>query len=207
MREDDTLVSRRLALSAPVAMALAAGATSACAQEPEMTTRPASSTLVAYLTRSGNTRVIAEQLQRDLNIDIFEIRAASPYPADYEETVARATRERDAGTEPTLAATVTGIDGYDTLFLGLPIWGGTAPPLIRSFLSAHDLSGKTIRPFITHGGYGPGNSLSILREGARGARVLEPFVMEADQERRTMNQVRGWLAASGVPAPPAGDDR
>lgn len=206
-RENDTLVSRRLALSAPVAMALAAGSTSACAQEPEMTSRPTARTLVAYLTRSGNTRVIAEQLQRDLGADIFEIRPATPYPADYEENVAQATRERDAGAEPPLAATVPGIEEYDTLFLGLPVWGGTAPPPIRSFLTAHDLSGKTVRPFITHGGYGPGDSLSILRKGARGARVLDPFVLEADQERRTMNQVRGWLAASGVPAPPAGDDR
>lgn len=205
--ENEVSVSRRLMLSAPVTMALMAGSTSACAQEPQMTDPSASRTLVVYFTRSGNTRVIAEQLQRDLGAHLFEIKAASPYPADYEETVARATQERQAGTEPVLKDTVSGLESYDIVFLGMPIWGGSAPAMIRSFLSAHDLSGKTVRPFITHGGYGPGNSLSVLRQGAPGARILEPFVLEADQERRTMNQVRTWLAASGVPAPPLGDDQ
>ena len=82
---------------------------------------------------------------------------------------------------------------FDTVFLGFPIWGGTAPPVIRSFLSAHDLSGKTLRPFITHGGYGPGSSLDVLGDHAAGAAIVDPFILEADQERRTMNQVRGWL--------------
>ena len=88
---------------------------------------------------------------------------------------------------------VSNIDGYETIFLGFPIWGETAPPLIRSFLRAHNLSGKTLRPFITHGGYGLGNSLAVLAGHAPGARIEPPFVMEADQERRTLNQVRGWL--------------
>ncbi len=55
------------------------------------------------------------------------------------------------------------------------------------------MRGKTIRPFITHGGYGLGNSLSVLASHAAGARIEPPFVMEADQERRTLNEVEGWL--------------
>lgn len=82
---------------------------------------------------------------------------------------------------------------YDTLFLGLPIWGMTAPPPLRSFLRAHDLRGKTIRPFITHGGYGPGDSMAVIRAHVPGATITDPFVMEADQERRTLTAVRGWL--------------
>ena len=82
---------------------------------------------------------------------------------------------------------------YEAVFLGFPIWGMTAPPVIRSFLSAYDLSGKTLVPFITHGGYGAGRSLSVLADHTKGARILRPFVMEADQERRTLAQVSSWL--------------
>jgi flavodoxin len=152
-----------------------------------------SKTLIAYLTRSGNTGVIAETLHRALNADLFEIRPARPYPEDYEQHVAQATRERDSGFEPPLAAKVENIASYDEIFLGFPIWGETAPPPIRSFLTAHDLTGKTLRPFITHGGYGVGDSLSVLRNHAKGARIEAPFVMEADQERRTLNEINGWL--------------
>lgn len=150
--------------------------------------------LVAYVTRSGNTRVIAATLQRVLSADLFEIRTARPYPADYEEHVERARQERDRGDEPPLAEGGPNIATYDTIFLGFPIWGETAPPPIRSYLKAHDFRGKTIRPFITHGGYGVGDSLSILNSHAPGARIEPPFVMEADQERRTLNEIKGWLA-------------
>ncbi|RYF11877.1 MAG: flavodoxin, partial [Oxalobacteraceae bacterium] len=53
--------------------------------------------------------------------------------------------------------------------------------------------GKTLRPFVTHGGYGVGSSPAVLASHAIGAAIEEPFVMEADQERRTLNQVRDWL--------------
>lgn len=191
-------VSRRAALSAPAAMLLAAGA-SACAADDKQATGPKSNTLVVYFTRSGNTQVIAEQLQRDLSADLFQIVPEEAYPGDYEQNVEQARLERDRGFEPPLKGRVTNIAAYGTVFLGLPIWGETAPPPIRSFLRTHDLAGKTVRPFITHGGYGLGDSLSVLKAHAPQAQILAPFVMEADQERRTMTQVRQWLAVS----PPA----
>jgi flavodoxin len=186
-------VSRRAALSAPAAMFLATGA-SACSAEDRQATASPSSALVAYFTRPGNTRVIAAQLQRDLGADLFEIVPAQAYPADYEQNVEQARLERDRGFEPPLKSRVPNIARYETVFLGFPIWGETAPPPIRSFLRTHDLAGKMVRPFITHGSYGPGDSLNVLKTHAPRAQILTPFVMEADQERRTMTQVRAWLA-------------
>lgn len=194
-------VSRRAALSAPVAMALIAGSTTACAQEAQPVAGPTSNILVAYFTRSGNTRVIASQLKRTLDADLFEILPAEPYPEDYQANVDRARRERDAGFEPPLKSDVQNLAAYDTVYLGFPIWGETAPPVIRSFLRRHDLTGKTVRPFITHGGYGVGSSLSVLASYAPGVRILDAFVMEADQERRTITLITEWLGSdTGVQA-------
>lgn len=155
--------------------------------------RVGSRTLVAYFSRSGNTRVIAGLIHRSLHTDLFEIRPATPYPEDYLETVEQARQERDSGHERALETMVSSIADYDTVFVGFPIWGETTPPIIRAFLSAHDLSGKTLIPFVTHSGYGLGNSRSVLASHAPKARLLKGFVMEADQERRTMNRVNGWL--------------
>ena len=150
-------------------------------------------TLVAFLSRTGNTRVIAGQLSRAYGADLFEIRAAEPYPEDYEATVERARRERDAGARPRLEEAVADIAAYDTVFLGFPIWGMTAPSLVRTFLAGHDLSGRTLVPFITHGGYGIGSSVEVVARHASRSRLLEPFVMQADQERETLNRVSAWL--------------
>lgn len=157
-----------------------------------------SRTLVAYPTRSGNTRVIAETLHRSLSADLFEIRPARPYPADYEEHVAQATRERDSGFDPPLAERVGDMAAYNEIYLGFPIWGGAAPPPLISFLKSHDLRAKVVRPFITHGGYGVGSALVSLSEHAPAARIDTPLVMEADRERRTLNQVGHGLAKQKV---------
>jgi flavodoxin len=190
-------VGRRELLGTIASMALAAGASDAAGQSGA-TRSPSSKVLVAYFTRTGNTRVIAGQIRRALRADLFEIEPANPYPEDYEETVAQAVRERDSNDRPPLKTAVPDIGSYEIVFLGLPIWGETAPPVIRSFLSQHDLSGKTLVPFITHGGYGQGRSMKVVREHAPRARVLDPFIMEADQERRTLTQVSQWLGRVNV---------
>jgi flavodoxin len=112
-----------------------------------------SCTLVAYFTRSGNTRLIASIVRRDLGVDLFEIQPTDPYPDDYEATVAQAEMEEQAGYEPPLKSSVAEIGGDSTVYLGFPIWGSTAPTVIKSFLSNHDLAGKDLVPLITHGGY------------------------------------------------------
>lgn len=152
--------------------------------------------LVAYFSRSGNTRVVAGLIQRAFNGDLFEIRAATPYPAEYLATVEQARQERDRGDEPALEAKVPDLSGYETIYLGFPIWGESTPPIIRSFLSNHDLSGKTLIPFVTHGGYGLGNSRDVIARHAPRARLQQGFLMQADQERQTMERVNEWLQRS-----------
>ena len=166
------------------------------AQGASETPRSGSRILVAYFSRSGNTRVVAGLIQRGLGADLFEIRPAHAYPEDYLQTVEQARQERDSGFEPVLESRVHNLDAYDTVFLGFPIWGETLPPVVRAFLSAHDLSGKTIIPFTTHGGYGLGSSRAVLHAHAPQAKVLEGFVMEGEQERRTMETVNAWLSDS-----------
>ncbi|WP_018897905.1 flavodoxin [Rhizobium sp. 2MFCol3.1] len=151
------------------------------------------STLVVYFARTGNTTVIAKQIRRSKNADLAEIIPVDPYPEDYKETVSQASRETEAGYLPPLKPLTVEVARYDTLYLGFPIWGMTAPPVIRSFLRSNSLAGKTIYLFITHGGYGLGSSIEVLHSHLDGAKMQPAFSMEADQERRTLEQVTGWL--------------
>jgi hypothetical protein len=144
---------------------LATGASACAAQEPKDGEKRRShpGRLLQPLGEHAGHRRPAH---RELGADLFEILPATPYPDDYEQTVEQARQERDVGARPPLKATVPNIAAYDTVFLAFPIWGETAPPIIRGFLAAHDLSGKTVRPVITHGGYGLGDSLAVLKSHA-----------------------------------------
>jgi flavodoxin len=183
-------MSRRQVLAASLLLPLASAKAAGAAALPTRGKRA----LVVYFSRTGNTRVIARQIGRALGAAMFEIQPARPYPDDYQETVEQARRERDDGIRPALQAGVPDIEHYDTIYLGFPIWGETAPPVIRSFLAGHDLTGKTLVPFITHGGFGPGNSLSVLAAHAPKARIVDTgFVMQDTQEKQTLQRVTDWL--------------
>ena len=181
---------RRLVMTALASLPLSSAAATPGSVRQSQT---GSKVLVAYFSRSGNTRVVAGLIHRSLQADLFEIQPATPYPEEYLATVEQARLERDRLFEPALEAKVSNMATYDTVYLGFPIWGETAPPVIRSFLSAHDMAGKMLIPFITHGGYGVGKSRSVLARYTPKAQVQEGFSMQADQERQTMNQVLGWL--------------
>jgi flavodoxin len=183
-------LNRRSLLAAMAGWPLVGSAQNAGSLKP----RPGSSRiLVTYFTRTGNTRVVAGLIQRALSADLFEIKPATAYPEDYLRTVEQASDEKQRGHMPPLAAPVKGLATYDTVFLGFPIWAETAPAIVRTLLSTYDFSGKALVPFITHGGYGLGDSLEVLERLAKRAHLKQGFSMQADQERQTMNTVFAWL--------------
>jgi hypothetical protein len=73
--------------------------------------------LVAYFSRPGenwwiggrrdlevgNTEVLVRAIRARLDCDVHRIRAADPYPDDYDATVRRNVREQDADARPPIA--------------------------------------------------------------------------------------------------------
>ena len=187
-------ITRRQALRRSLILPLIAGAAAAEAGSVTHAADSRAKVLVAYFTRTGNTRLIATQIARALDATLFQILPAEAYPDDYSAQVAQAEAERLRGYEPPLRETVRDLEAHEIVFLGFPIWGMTAPAVIRTFLREHDLSGKTLVPFITHGGYGLGNSLAVIADHAPRAHLVETFSRECDQERESLRQVTEWLA-------------
>ena len=101
-----TNMSRRHALKGSLLLPLMSGVRStSVSAEPDATGRN-TTVLVAYFTRTGNTRLVATQIARALDGTLFQIVPAAAYPEDYEAQVAQAEDERQQGYEPPLRATV-----------------------------------------------------------------------------------------------------
>ena len=152
-----------------MALAMAAAVFGACgcsAEEADTVKAEAEpgKILVAYYSYSGNTRFAAEQIQKDTGGTLFEIKPVKPYPADYNACVELAKREINAGVKPELAEKVKEFDKYDVIFVGTPNWWSTMAPPVLTFLSSYDFSGKTIIPFVTHGGGGMARCESDMRK-------------------------------------------
>ncbi|WP_260163286.1 flavodoxin [Leuconostoc mesenteroides] len=46
------------------------------------------------------------------------------------------------------------VSGYNTVFVGAPVWWGDYPMVVYTFLDAVDLNGKNVVPFATSEGSG-----------------------------------------------------
>ena len=133
--------------------------------------------LVAYFSASGTTAGVAKALADVAGADLYEIKPAVPYSKadlNWMDKQSRSSVEmRDKGSRPALADTDADIAGYDTVFIGFPIWWYVAPTIINSFLEAYDFSGKKIVLFATSGGSGFGKAVAGLQPSAPKATIVE----------------------------------
>jgi flavodoxin len=154
--------------------------------------------LVAYFSHSGNTREIANQIHTSLRGDIFEIVAVDPYPSDYDKIVEQAGKELREKYKPELKTKVKNMDSYNVVFVGYPIWWGTVPMPVASFLSEYDFSGKTIVPFCTHEGSGLGRSVEDIKELCPQPAIIDGLAVRGSGTRKAQNEVSDWLHEIGM---------
>lgn len=132
--------------------------------------------LVAYFSATGTTRKVARALAEATGADLFEIVPEVPYTAadlDWNDRTSRSSKEMaDRSSRPAVASRVEGIDAYETVFVGFPIWWYVAPTIVNAFLEQYDLAGKKVIPFATSGGSGMGETNRWLAPSCPGADLL-----------------------------------
>ncbi|MCQ2444888.1 MAG: hypothetical protein MJ061_05310, partial [Mailhella sp.] len=110
---------------------------------------------------------MADYIAERTGADVYELVPAEPYSrSSYEDTVKRAEMEHDAGARPAIKdAPKTAVSGYDTVFIGSPVWVYDAPMIMYTFYDTYgkQLSGKTVIPF----GTAEGSPLSDLENAMR----------------------------------------
>lgn len=148
---------------------------------------------VVYFSRTGNTREVADLLAEEAAADIFEIIPENMYTSDdlnYNDDNCRANQEmNDDSARPAISNDLSAVSEYDVIYLGYPIWWGTAPRIIQTFIESYDISGATVYTFCTSGGSGIEKSISDLRQ-------LYPDVNIIDGKRlndTTELDIREWI--------------
>ncbi|RDC54568.1 flavodoxin [Pedobacter chinensis] len=139
--------------------------------------------LIVYLSRTKNTKTVAEMIYQKVGGTLVELETENPYPGDYQKTVDQVAEENRTGYLPPLKTKIDSVEKFDVVFIGFPTWGMELPPPMKSFLRQNDLKGKTVVPFNTNAGYGVGNGFNTVKGLCPESRVPEGFSMEGGKER------------------------
>lgn len=118
------------------------------------TTQSAKDTLVVYYSQTGNTEIVAQAFMAALDADIVELECEVPYPDDYDATIAESRPEITDQIGRALKQAEFDLSAYETIYIGYPVWYGTVPPPVLTFLKANDFTGKVLVPFCTFGSGG-----------------------------------------------------
>ncbi len=147
--------------------------------------------LVAYYSWSGHTKMAAERIQEATGGTLYEIKPVDPYSTAYRACTEQAKKEIEAGFRPQLQGAVD-FGAYDVVFVGSPNWWSTIAPPVASFLAGGDLSGKTVVPFVTHGGGGMAGCERAVREACPKANVLPGRAFPGGNIRNLGEEIARW---------------
>lgn len=104
-------------------------------------------TLVAYYSRTGNTRRVARRIAEGMEGDIEEIHDTK----DREGIIGFLTGGKDAlfRNDTTLGTLSKVPSDYDFIVVGTPVWAGTVCPAVRTWLSQFGQQLKDVAFFLT----------------------------------------------------------
>lgn len=132
-----------------------------------------SKSAVIYFSATGTTRQAAQKIANITGSDLIEIKPEQPYTSadlNWRDNNSRTTKECNAleTIRPAMKEKID-ISGYDTIYLGYPIWWYQAPNIVYTFVESVDFNGKTVYPFCTSGGSSIGTSATNLAKKTTGA--------------------------------------
>ncbi len=132
--------------------------------------------LIYYSFSNGNTERVANYIASRAEIDVFKVETVKEYGEDVNDVGAAEVKEK---FEPELKE-IPDLSEYEVVIIGTPTWWYSISPAIRSLLSKVDLTGKTVVPFTTNGGW-PGQAMRTLRKlCAKAKEIVEPKAVRFD---------------------------
>ncbi len=142
----------------------------------------------------GNTKIVADYISEMTGADQFEIVTHKYDGMAYTPLINLAQEEANNGELPEYEGDVD-LSGYDTVFIGGPVWWGTYPQVMFTFFKKHadDLQGKTVIPFTTHEGSGLANCVEDVKAAFPGANVTKGFSIYGHEVRTGKAKVEKWL--------------
>ena len=140
----------------------------------------------------GSDQLIADMINDAIDCDVKAITlTGNKYPSSYSSTVSVAGNELKNDARPAIEP--IDINGYDSIILVYPLWWGTVPMPVATFLESCDFSGKNIYLIATQGSSGYGESLEDINDMAAGADIHAVMSIYCEDIPDARERIGDWL--------------
>lgn len=140
----------------------------------------------------GSDQLLAEMIDDAIDCDVRAVTVTGEkYPSSYGDTVSVAGKELRSNARP--AVEPIDISSYDSVILVYPLWWGTVPMPVASFLEGCDFSGKDLYLIATQGSSGYGSSADDIAKMAKGAEVHKVMSIYCDDIPEARDRIGQWL--------------
>ena len=141
----------------------------------------------------GNTKIVADYISEIAGAEQFEIITHKYDGMAYTPLTRLAQEEANKGELPPYEGKAPDLSGYDTVFIGGPVWWGTYPQVMFTLFKDINLDGKTVYPFTTHEGSGLASCVSDVKKAFLKANVKNGFSIYGHEVRTEKAKVEKWL--------------
>lgn len=146
---------------------------------------------------TGNTQFMAAQLFGMMDCDTAAITLTGKhYPSSYAETCTVGGQEIKAGARPDILP--IDVSDYQDIILVYPIWWGTIPAPVATFLESNSFAGKTVYLIATQGSSGFAASTRDIQNLIPEATVVEGISVYCDDIPDSANLLAAWLKNTGL---------
>ena len=157
------------------------------------------SILIRNNQRIGVNRVIAEEMGKLTNGDVFSIQTTKKYPANYDETTKLGKDERDNNIKPELKNHIADTSQYENVILVIPVWWYDVPMAFETFLTETNLAGKKIYVTGSSGGSTLDSCFDTVKRLAPNAdSIAKGVFLVKDETKNPEPQVDEWLKSVGL---------
>lgn len=140
----------------------------------------------------GNTHLASQWIGDEIGADLFQVDTVVPYAESYRECCGQAVAEWKGNVRPAVKGMPEGVEAYDTIVVGYPIWCGTMPMCLYTVLEAINTAGKRVVALCTHEGSGYAGSVEALKKLCPEAAVEAGLSVKGCQVRESEEMIRQW---------------
>ena len=143
-------------------------------------------TLVAYYSRTGNTKFVAEKIAEYLKADLCEVVDKKGRKGKFIILTGGYAAIKEKLTEIEVTKNV---EDFDLVIIGSPVWANKMTPAIRTFIVNNDFSEKDVAFFVTMDSDNPEKALLSIKEAVNSkSQVGELAIINGLKEKEDAEQ-------------------